>query len=99
MKTYAGDRTIDGIVVTVDGEPLDERLDIRRYSENGFEWTYDGAESRQLALAILADHLDDADRALTLVEPFMSEVVANFDNTWEMTSDDVAEAVEALEST
>ena len=99
MKTYAGDRTIDGIVVTVDGEPLDERLDIRRYSENGFEWTYDGAESRQLALAILAAHLDDANRALILVEPFMSEVVANFDNTWEMTSDDVAEAVEALEST
>ena len=99
MKTYAGDRTIDGIIVTVDDEPLDERLDIGRYSENGFEWTYDGPESRQLALAILADHLDDADRALSLVEPFTREVVANFDNTWEMTSDDVAAAVEALEST
>lgn len=99
MNTYAGDRTIDGIIVTVDDEPLDERLDIRRYSENGFEWTYDGAESRQLALAILADHLDDADRALSLVEPFTREVVANFDNTWEMSSDDVAAAVEALEST
>ena len=99
MKTYAGDRTIDGIIVTVDDEPLDERLDIRRYSENGFEWTYDGAESRQLALAILADHLGDANRALSLVEPFMNEVVANFDNTWEMTSDDVADAIEALEST
>ena len=99
MKTYAGDRTIDGIIVTVDGKPLDERLDLRRYSENGFEWTYDGAESRQLALAILADHLHDADRALALVGAFTSEVVANFDNTWEMTSDDVAQAIEALEST
>ena len=99
MKTYAGDRTIDGIVVTVDGEPLDQRLDVRRFSENGFEWTYEGPESRQLALAILADHLDDADRALTLVEPFMSEVVANFDNTWEMTSDDVAAAIEAIAAT
>ncbi len=99
MKTYAGDRTIDGIIVTVDDAPLDERLDIRRYSENGFEWTYDGAESRQLALAILADHLDDADHALSLVDPFTTEVVANFDNTWEMTSDDVAQAIEALEST
>ena len=99
MKTYAGDRTIDGIIVTVDDEPLDERLEIRRYSENGFEWTYDGAESRQLALAILADHLGDAERALSLVEPFTREVVANFDNTWEMTSDDVTAAVEALEST
>jgi len=54
MKTYAGDRTIDGIVVTVDDEPLDQRLDIRRFSENGFEWTYEGPESRQLALAMLA---------------------------------------------
>ena len=96
MKTYAGDRTIDGIVATVDGRPLDERLDIRRYSENGFEWTYEGPESRQLALAILADHLGDADRALALVEPFMRDVVANFDNTWEMTSDDVAAAIEAF---
>ena len=84
--------------MTVDDEPLDQRLDVRRYSENGFEWTYEGAASRQLALAILADHLGDADRALSLVEPFMSEVVANFDNTWEMTSDDVADAIEAFES-
>ena len=98
MKTYAGDRTIDGIVVTVDDKPLDQRLDIRRYSENGFEWTYEGPESRQLSLAILTDHLSDADRALPLVEPFMREVVANFDNTWEMTSDDVAAAIEAFVS-
>ena len=99
MKTYAGDRTIDGLVVTVDDEPLDQRLDIRRYSENGFEWTYEGPEPRQLALAMLAEHLGDADRALALVEPFMREVVANFDNTWEMTSDDVAAAIEAFAST
>ena len=99
MKTYAGDRTIDGILVTVDGEPLDPGLDVRRFSENGFEWTYEGAESRQLALAILADHLGDADRALALAEPFMREVVAYFDNTWEMTGDDVAAAIDALAST
>ncbi len=96
MRTYAGDRTIDGIVVTVDGEPLDLRLDLHRYTENGFEWTYEGAESRQLALAMLADHLGDPDRARLLVEPFMRAVVANFGNTWEMTSDDVTAAIEAL---
>ena len=99
MKTYAGDRTIDGLVVTVDGESLDQRLDIRRFSDNGFEWTYEGPESRQLALAILADHLGDPDRAVLLVEPFMREVVAYFDNTWEMTSDDVAAAIEAFAGT
>ena len=35
----------------------------------------------------------------TLVEPFMRGVVANFDNTWEMTSADVAAAIDAFAST
>ena len=96
MKVYAGDRTIDGIIVTVDGEPLNERLDLAQYSETGFEWTYEGEHSLQLALALLADHLDDDSRALELAEPFMKAVVANFGNDWEMNSDDMAAAVEAL---
>lgn len=98
MRIYAGDRTIDGILVTVDGRALDPRLDLKQFSINGFEWTYEGDESRQLALAILADHLADDRRALALVEPFTRAVVANFDNTWEMTSDDVAAAVTAIEA-
>lgn len=98
MKVYQGDRTIDGILVTVDGELLDERLDLKRFTNNGFEWTFEGDESRQLALAILADHLNDSARALALTEGFMKAVVANFDNTWEMTSNDVADAVTALEA-
>ncbi|MDX1431256.1 MAG: DUF6166 domain-containing protein [Gammaproteobacteria bacterium] len=97
MKTYAGDRTIDGIIVTVDEQPLDPRTDLKAFSVNGFEWTYEGDESRQLALAILADHLGDDRRALALAEPFMRTVVANFDNTWQMDSDDVAAAVAAIE--
>ena len=32
-----------------------------------------------------------------LYEPFMKYIVANFDNEWEMTSDDVEEAIRALE--
>ena len=96
MKIYAGDRTIDGIVVTVDGEPLDERTELHRFSENGFEWTYEGRASRQLALAILADHLGDDARAVELAEVFMRDVVAYFDNTWEMTSADVDAAIEAI---
>ena len=97
MKQYAGDRTIDGLVVTVDGEPLDPRTDIHAYSEVGFEWTFVGDESRQLSLAILCDHLGDAHRAKKLVEGFTREIVANFTNEWEMTSDDVAAAIAALE--
>lgn len=96
MTVYAGDRTIDGILVTVDGEPLDPRSDVQAFSENGFEWTYEGPESRQLALAILVHHLGDEQRALALTEAFMSEVVAYFDNTWEMSGDDVDAAIAAL---
>ncbi len=95
-KLYRGDRTIDGVIVTVDGEPLPERTDIRTLSRDGFEWSYEGDAPAQLALALLADHFGDASRALALYEPFMREVVANFSNEWEMTSEDVDEAVRSL---
>ena len=96
MKIYAGDRTIDGIVVTVDGVPLNERLDLQAYSENGFEWTYEGVESTQLALALLADYLQDDQRALSLAQAFMQSIVANLDNTWQLSSADMQTAIDAL---
>ena len=82
MKTYEGQRTIDGLVVTVDGRPLDEHYEVKRFTRYGFEWTYEGDSPQQLALAILFDHLGDRDRAIRLSQPFMREVVANFDNDW-----------------
>lgn len=96
MKTYQGDRTIDGIVVTVNGAPLADRRDIIDLSDDGFEWSFEGDAPAQLALAILADHLGDAAKAKRLYQPFMREIVANFANEWKMTSDDVAQAVQAL---
>lgn len=93
MKTYRGDRTIDGISVTVDGKPLPEREDIARLSRDGFEWSYEGIAPAQLALALLADHLGDDARALQLHESFMRDVVANFANEWEMTSADIDAAL------
>src|SRR5579883_2046693 len=56
MKTYRGERTIDGIKVTVDGQPLPTHEEVRRFSALGFEWSYEGLEPAQLALAILVDH-------------------------------------------
>jgi hypothetical protein len=97
MKTFCGDRTIDGVKVTVDGRPLDQRLDIQKFTPNGFEWSYEGPEPRQLALAILADHLDDAAKAKALVEPFMTAIVANFGNDWEMNSADIDAALVAIQ--
>jgi Family of unknown function (DUF6166) len=96
MKKFSGDRTIDGIKVTVDGRPLDPRLDLHRYTAKGFEWSYEGDEPRQLAFAILVEHRGDPAVARALAEPFMKAVVANFDNEWEMTSADIDAVLEAL---
>ena len=95
MKRYTGDRTIDGVKVTVNGSPLDPRTDVAEYSKNGFEWSYEGPEPRQLALALLVDHLGDTEAAKRMVEPFMRTVVANFGNEWEMTSADIDAALSA----
>jgi hypothetical protein len=96
MKRYVGDRTIDGVKVTVDGAPLDPGVEVTEFTRNGFEWSYEGPEPRQLALALLLDHLGDRDKAKASVEPFMAAVVANFGNEWEMTSVDIDQALAAL---
>ncbi len=98
MKRYVGRRTIDGIQVTVDGEPLAERTDIAALTKTGFEWTYEGASPAQLALAILADHFGNDTKALEMHEAFMRAVVANFGNDWEMSSDDIDSALAAISS-
>ena len=87
MKTYEGKRTIDGLVVTVDGRPLAEHYEVKRFTKFGFEWTYEGESPQQLALAVLFDYLGDKDRSIRLSEPFMKEVIANLDNDWAITSD------------
>ena len=96
MKTYTGDRTIDGISVRVDGAPLSPHYDQLKLTDYGFEWSYEGPEPSQLAFAILFDHLDDAAAARTLTQGFMEQIVANFDNEWELTSADVDAAAAAL---
>jgi hypothetical protein len=89
MKTYEGKRTIDGLVVTADAKQLDEHYEVKRFTKNGFEWTYEGESPQQLALAILYNYLGDKERAIALSEPFMKGVVANLDNDWTLTSADI----------
>ena len=89
MKVYEGKRTMDGLVVTVDGKPLPEHYEVKQFTKRGFEWTYDGTSPQQLALAILFEHLGDAARAVALSEPYMKDVIANLDNDWRLTGDDV----------
>jgi hypothetical protein len=96
VKVYQGGRSLDGAVVTVDGAPLDPRFDLKLFSRMGFEWTYEGDGPRQLALALLADHLGDPARALALTESFMRTVVAELDNAWELTSKEIDAALQSI---
>lgn len=93
MKVYEGGRSLDGAVVTVDGVPLNPRFDLQQFSPMGFEWTYEGDGPRQLALALLADHLGDDQKARALTERFMRDVVSLLDNAWCLTSDEIDAAL------
>ena len=96
MSVYRGSRTIDGIEVLADETPLDPRYDLKRFTRGGFEWTYEGPEPRQLALALLANHLGDDQRALALCDGFMRTVVANLENDWALTGEEIDRAIAAL---
>ena len=96
MKTYNGQRTIDGIVVTVNGEPLATGFDIKVFDEKGFEWSYEGSAPQQLALAILADHLADGEEAIKLSHAFMAQVIVELDNDWTLTSAEIDTALSKL---
>jgi uncharacterized protein DUF6166 len=97
MAVYVGERANDGARVLVDGRPLDPRQDLKAISANGFEWTYEGAEPAQLALALLAHHLGDGAAALRLHQAFMRQVVANLDNEWTLTGEEIDAALGRLE--
>lgn len=98
MKVYEGKRAFDGLEVTVDGQPLPEHYEVAQFTTWGFEWTYDGESPQQLALAILYDHLGDKTRAIGLSQRFMRTVIANLDNDWRLTSDEVAKAVAEIDA-
>ena len=93
MKIYEGERGLAGALVTVNGAPLPPRLDLHRFNRTGFDWTYVGPAPRQLALALLADHLGDDRQALALCEGFTETVVAHLDNAWRLTSADIDAAL------
>jgi len=96
MKTYQGRRTIDGLTVTVNGQRLDEHYDVKCFSKYGFEWTYEGASPQQLALAILVDYLGENEEAIRLSQPFMQRVIANLDNDWTLSGDEIDSALRKI---
>ena len=94
MKLYSGRRGQGVCEVTVNGKPLDPRLDLHAYSENGFEWGYDGSGPLQLALAILAEHFTSPAIALEHHRRFLLNwVIAADDQAWSIDSADIDRAL------
>ena len=97
MKTYEGIREGHSTFVTVNGRPLDPRLDLWNHSPSGFEWGYAGSGPAQLALALLADHFGNDDRALIHYHEFKHAVVARLcKRGWTLTSADIEQHLETL---
>lgn len=85
--------------VTVDGRLLQPRLDLFRHSPTGYEWGYRGSGPAQLALAILAHHLGDDERAVKLHQEFKRTVIAGLSqDSWQMTTAEVAAVVLAIDT-
>ena len=99
MKTYEGKRECDVVIVLVDGQPLNPRLDLWKHSPTGFEWGYAGSGPAQLALAILADYLNDEFKAVELHQEFKQNVIAHLPHAgWTLTSDQVRSALAAMKA-
>ena len=97
MKRYEGKRAFLAALVTVNGTPLDPRLDLRNHSPTGFEWGYCGSGPAQLALAILADHCGDDRQAFDFHHRFKWAVVAEFPHrSWALTSQEIDRVLQTL---
>ncbi|HEU6448902.1 MAG TPA: DUF6166 domain-containing protein [Verrucomicrobiae bacterium] len=97
MKHYEGRRRFGATRVTVDGWKLKARLDLRSHSPAEFEWGYGGSGPAQLALAILADHLQDDQEALNLYQRFKWNVIAGLPrHYWKLSSRDIDRALQEI---
>ena len=97
MNRYEGRRRWRATKVTVNGRPLDPRLDLRSHSPAEFEWGYGGSGPAQLALAILADHLADDRQALDLYQRFKWTVIAELPrHSWTLTGRQIDEALQSI---
>ncbi len=68
-------------------------LRLRNHSPTGFEWGYGGSGPAQTALALLLDYTRDRDVALKLYQDFKSKFVASMRPEWEMTGEQLSDAI------
>ncbi|MDH3694829.1 MAG: DUF6166 domain-containing protein [Gammaproteobacteria bacterium] len=86
---YVGIRYRDVPFVAVNGKPLSPRQDLIEHSSKGFEWGYGGCRPTQLALAILAHELTDA-QALDHHHRFKWDIIASLPHqAWTLYAEDI----------
>lgn len=101
MKLYRGNPPHDVFIVAAQTQlhrRLPLRLDLENHSPTGFSWGYGGSGPAQLALALLADAIDD-NTARRHYQEFKSGIIARLpgDLPWEMAEDEIKDAVLMLE--
>ena len=97
MKHYSGRREGHAVIVPVDGRRLNPRWDRWNHSPTGFEWGYCGSGPAQLALAILADHCQDDERALNFYQRYKWAVIAELPHReWILTTEDIDRKLQSL---
>ena len=86
MAVYRGKRDQNTCSVTVDGKPLDRRLDVVSVPIAEFEWGYKGGGPGRLAFALLAHYLGDDKKALMSYRSFRDNVIAELKgDEWALT--------------
>jgi len=91
-RTYRGVRHANGTTaVSVDGHALDLRPGFRKQATTTFDWGYAGSGGpAQLALAILADHWANDERARRYYELFVRCVIRSLPSPgWSMTGAEI----------
>lgn len=91
-SVYSGKRESSGkTFVSVDGQPLGTRTEFRQESATAFDWGYEGRGGpAQLALAILAHHLGDDEKARRHYEHFLRRVVRALpSDSWILTGPEI----------
>lgn len=89
-------------VIEEDGtaRPIDPRLDLENRSPTGLAWGYSGSGPAQCALALCADALGDADRAIRIYQRFKQRIVAHWPqgHDWTATAEEVRSWVLRIEA-
>jgi hypothetical protein len=82
-----------------DRQPLEPRFDLRKHSSTGFGWGEGGAGSaQQLALALLADALQNDARALNVHQAFSRRVIPLFPERWTISRSRILAYVDRIEA-